>query len=399
MGEPDHTDVAVIGAGPYGLSLAAHLSARGVRFRIFGRAMQTWRANMPEGMYLKSPGRGSNLAEPAGKHTLETFCALNGEEYRDWDLPVPVDVFARYGEWFQRSLVPMLESQDVLTCHREWSGFRLRLEGGDAVVAKSVVVSNGYRHSARVPDELLSLPPRLMSHSSAHHSFEQFKGKSVIVVGAGQSALESATLLKESGASPLLVARCEALEWNRFPTPPRTTYEKLRHPRKAIGTGLRYAFYEHPFLPFYYLPSSIRQQHVDTVLGPCGAWWLRERFDQIPVKLGWTLRGARPTSGEVALQLERSGETAELRADHVIAATGYRVSPASFPFLSRGIQEALRWEDGWPALSRRFESTARGLHFIGFASARYFGPVMRFVAGAHATAPRLADHLTGRHNA
>ena len=37
------TDVAVIGAGPYGLSLAAHLRARGADIRVFGFPMQSWR--------------------------------------------------------------------------------------------------------------------------------------------------------------------------------------------------------------------------------------------------------------------------------------------------------------------------------------------------------------------
>lgn len=399
MGVSSDTDVAVIGAGPYGLSLAAHLAARGVRFRIFGRAMETWRAAMPEGMYLKSPGRGSNLSDPRHKHTLEYFCALNGQKYADWDWPVPLDVFVRYGEWFQKSLVPMLESKDVLSCSRDADGFLLQVEGGETLRAKSVVVSNGYRHSARTPDELASLPPGLMSHSSAHHELGSFSGKSVIVVGAGQSALEAAALLRESGASPLLVARRGELEWNPRPVLDRTRFDEIRRPRTGLAVGLRYVFYVHPFLPFYYLPARMRQEHVDTVLGPAGAWWLHERFmGQVPTMLGWKLRDASSQAGQAVVKLESGGQTTELRADHVIAATGYRISPASFPFLTHSLKEKVSWENGWPTLSRRFESTAPGLHFIGLASARSFGPVMRFVDGAERTAPPLAGYLAHRHS-
>jgi cation diffusion facilitator CzcD-associated flavoprotein CzcO len=352
---------------------------------------------MPEGMFLKSPGRASNLSDPAGTHTLKRFCALNGREYRDWDWPVPIEVLVSYGQWFQQELVPSVESVDVLTCSRGPRGFRLQLEGGETVAAKSVVVANGYRHSARTPEEVSSLAPHLVSHSSAHFSFAPFKGKSVVVVGAGQSALESAALLKESGASPLLLARRDCLGWNNPPVLRRTPYQEVRYPRTGLGIGLRYAFYEHPFMPFYYLPRKIRREHLDTVLGPSGAWWLRERvLNRFPSMLGWRLRGARSISDRVALEVERDGQTTEVRADHVVAATGYHIAPRSFPFLDADLQAAVRWDNGSPTLSRRFESTATGLHFIGVASARCFGPVMRFLDGAQVTAPRLADHLARR---
>jgi cation diffusion facilitator CzcD-associated flavoprotein CzcO len=393
----ESTDVAVIGAGPYGLSLSAHLAARGVRFRIFGRPMEAWRLAMPEGMCLKSPGRASSLSDPAGANTLERFCALSGCEYSDWDMPVPLELFARYGEWFQSTLVPTLEPREVLACSRDGDGFRLQLEGGDTVAATSVVVSSGFRQSARTPPELSGLPPQLASHSSAHHAFRSFRGQTVIVVGAGQSALESAALLKECGASPILVARRDHLEWSA-PSASRTLWRQACHPRMHLGLGWRYAFYEHPSLPFSYLPANVRKQQVDTVLGPCGAWWLRERVvDQLPIMLGCTLRRAWSRSDEVVLEVQRADQESELRAEHVIAATGYRVSPASFPFLSPELSAAVRWENGSPALSRTFESTAPGLHFIGLASAWSFGPVMRFVAGVQATGPRLSGHLARRY--
>jgi hypothetical protein len=397
MRAPGLIDVVVLGAGPYGLSIGAHLAARGAAFRMFGQVMQSWRTNMPQGMYLKSPGRASNLSDPLAEHTLAQFCKSTGSAYSDWEHPVSRELFIRYGDWFQKSLIPEIDPRQILSCEAASDGFLLQLEGGETIGAKAVVVSSGYMTSPRMPQELEGLHADLVSHSSAHSSFAQFRDKDVIVIGAGQSALETAALLLESGARPSLVAR-SGIVWGGPEKADRTLYERLRYPRTALSFGWRFVFYEHGWAPFYYLPASLRRKHVETALGPLGAWWLRERVvDRMPILLGWTLGEARTRSDRVVLGLQRSDQTLELQADHVIAATGYRVRPASFPFLSAGLRQAIRWQHGSPLLSRYFESSVPGLHFTGLASAYSFGPVMRFVAGAHVTAARLGWRLAIRH--
>jgi hypothetical protein len=391
------TDVAIVGAGPYGLSVAAHLAARGVRYRIFGEAMHSWRTNMPKGMYLKSPGRASNLSDPSGEHTLERYCKVAGREYSDWQRPISGELFGRYGEWFQKSLIPDLDPRDVISCEEAPEGFRLGIDGGETLAAKSVVVSSGYIAGARIPEQLMGLPPSLVSHSSQHFTFERFRGKSVIVIGAGQSALETAALLREAGARPTVVARRSEVLWGS-PEEEQTLFQKLRWPRTGLSSGWRFVFFEHPALPFHHLPPSMRKQAVETTLGPLGAWWLRDRVvGRVPLLLGWRVREARDESDGVTLRLESDLETMDLSANHVIAATGYRVSPSSFPFLSVGLKHAIQWEFGSPVLSKFFESTAPGLHFTGLASAYSFGPAMRFVAGAPITVRRLCGHLAARH--
>src|SRR6516165_2611793 len=54
----------VIGSGPYGLSLAAHLASRKIEHRIFGHCMETWEKHMPPNMLLKSEGFASDLYAP-----------------------------------------------------------------------------------------------------------------------------------------------------------------------------------------------------------------------------------------------------------------------------------------------------------------------------------------------
>src|SRR5580700_3949129 len=104
---------AIIGAGPYGLSVAAHLRRSGVPFRIFGRPMDSWLSHMPKGMMLKSDGFASNISDPGGEFTLKQFCDGRQIEYSDSDIPVRLDTFTAYGLAFRDKMVPELEEKLV----------------------------------------------------------------------------------------------------------------------------------------------------------------------------------------------------------------------------------------------------------------------------------------------
>ena len=152
MSEP--VDVAIIGAGPYGLSIAAHLAKNGVNFRIFGRAMHTWRTSMPEGMVLKSEGNASNLYDPAGEMPLSRFCADRGLPYQDTGLPVPLATFIDYGLAFQRRFVPGLEDRLVAEVKPTAYGFDLHLEGGEVASTRRVIIAAGIRAYEYMPPQL-----------------------------------------------------------------------------------------------------------------------------------------------------------------------------------------------------------------------------------------------------
>ena len=110
--------VAIIGAGPYGLSIAAHLRANSIDFRIFGSPMHSWRMRMPAGMFLKSEGFASSLQDPAGRFTLERFCAERGVRYAAKNVPVSLETFTEYGLAFQHQIVPNLEEKAVVGLDR-----------------------------------------------------------------------------------------------------------------------------------------------------------------------------------------------------------------------------------------------------------------------------------------
>ncbi len=389
------TDVAIVGAGPYGLSIAAHLRGRGIQFRIFGRPMNTWRSEMPKGMLLKSDGFASDLYDPERKFTLKSFCAERGIEYGDTGLPVRLDTFVEYGMAFKEHVVPQLEEKLVSSVTAGPSGFVLRLDDGETLSARRVVIAVGTTHFAYVPAVFAELPAHLISHSSQHHSLDSFKGRRIAVIGGGSSALDMAGLLHEAGADVTLIARQKALKFNTRGTFPRPLWERIRRPESGLGPGLKSRFFSSWPTLFRYFPQSMRLHFVKTHLGPAGGWFAKEKvMGHVPLMLGCNPEQAEVQGDSVRLRLRASdGTEREFIADHVIAATGYKVSLERLPFLAGDIQSKVRTVGTMPLLSSTFESSVPNLYFTGLTAANTFGPLMRFAFGAGFASSRIGEAL------
>ena len=391
-------DVAIVGAGPYGLSVAAHLRAAGIEFRQFGIPLHPWRSAMPEGMFLKSQGFASNLADPVATHTLAAFCRHTGRPYADYGLPVPLDTFVAYGLWFAAEHSPGLEEVLVTSVTPGEDLFQVGLADGTVCAARKVVIATGIEHFAYLPAELAGLPAVACTHSSAHTDLSVFRGQDVVVVGGGQSALESAALLHESGVRARIVMREPQVTWNGPPLPPdRPLLRRMREPEAGLGSGWATWFYSTRPGLFRHLPPTTRAHRARTALGPAGASWLRPRVDgAFPVLTGHALDWARAEAGGVRLGLvTRGGSRAELTADHVIAATGYRSDLSRLAFLGDALRERLRTVAGTPVVGRDYQSSVPGLFFAGPGVAPSFGPVMRFVYGTAHAAPAVTRGLAG----
>jgi cation diffusion facilitator CzcD-associated flavoprotein CzcO len=389
-------EVAIVGAGPYGLSIAAHLKAQNVHVRIFGPAMDTWRNAMPSGMFLKSEGFASSLSDPASSFTLAHYCTAEGIPYADTGIPVGLDTFTNYCLAFQQRFVPDLDVRQVARIDRDKKGYWLTLEDGTVVAATCVVVAAGITHYAHMPRELGVLSQEVRAHSSKHRDLSGFAGKTVTVLGAGASALDCAALLVEVGASVQLVARRGKIRFHEPPTGrPRTLLERIRSPMSGLGPGWRSRLCTDAPLLFRALPQRLRLKIVQRHLGAAPGWWTRAAVEKhVSFHLGAKLRGAVERDGKVLLELETAtAEPRVIESDYVIAATGYRVDLRRLPFMTLELLKDLKTAEGSPVLSSRFESTVPGLFFVGVSAAGSFGPMMRFAYGAAYTSRRLADYL------
>jgi lysine/ornithine N-monooxygenase len=389
-------DVAIIGAGPYGLSVAAHLQAARVEYRIFGTPMHTWRQCMPEGMLLRSEGFASSISDPSGDLSFERYRSLRRLEVGAWCNPIPLAVYDDYARWFIDQSRIAVEDWRLERLEPQGPGYVLEFADGEQVVARRVVIAIGLTHFAHVPAALANLPNEVVSHSSRPLKLADVAMRRIAVVGGGQSALETAALLHEHGADVEVIARGSALHWHAVPPPlDRPLIDRIRTPIAGLGVGWNCVLAGRLPGVFRRLPAAKRVELVARSFGPAGAWWLRERVvGHIPTHLGANVTAAEARGHCAVLTIEDPAGTSTKTVDHVVAATGYRVDLDRVGFLDN-LRSSIRLTGTSPALSREFECSLPGLHFIGAPAATTFGPVMRFVLGAEYAARRVSRSVAG----
>jgi thioredoxin reductase len=392
MSPSDRCEVAIVGAGPYGLAARAHLRVAGVETRIFGEPMRFWETRMPKGMYLRSSWDASHIAHPDRRLTLNDFEREHGVRVSK---PIPLDDFIRYGLWFQSRMAPDLDRRLVRLVEKLPDGFRLTLEDGETLRAGRVIVAAGIGKFAHRPPLFDGLPQELVSHASDHRDFGPFRGRRVVIVGGGQSALESAALLREAGAEVEVVVRATHVVWldQRAPWLKRrfSLFQPVLYPSTDIGPPGLNLIIATPGL-FRRLPGSWQKWIAYRSIRPAGAGWLVPRLGGVRITVNAGVRRAATAAGGIVLELE---DGSARRPDHVLLATGYRIDVSRFEFLGEEILERIQCADGYPLLVAGFESTVPGLHFIGAPAAHSFGPVCRFVSGTTYMGRNLAQAIKG----
>ncbi len=383
--------VAIIGAGPYGLASAARLRGAGVDTHVFGEEMSYWR-RMPRGMQLRSPYQASSMSDSRGPVGLPAYEAELG---RELPRPIPLEEFIRYGAWVQRRAVPDIDRRKVARIDQHRGAFRLTLTDGDELGARRVVIATGLEAFER-PHELLSeLPPSLVSHTADLAEPGRFAGRRVIVIGGGQSAIESAALLHEAGSDVEVVLRAPRVRWltrtaaihkhSRFLRP-------LFYPDTDVGPPGLNQLAARPRL-FRSLPQRTQAPLALRCIRPAASGWLVDRMANVAITAGRRVSAAAPAGDGVRLELD-DGSTRT--AEHVILGTGFLLDVRSHPLLAPELAPRISHRGGYPLLRRDYESSVEGLHFIGALSAVSFGPIMRFVCGTWYTSAALERSLGAR---
>jgi cation diffusion facilitator CzcD-associated flavoprotein CzcO len=382
-------DVTILGAGPYGLSAAAHLNQiRGLELRIFGEPMEFWKSHMPEGMLLRSPWEASHISDPKTALTMESYGTEIGI---DIPRPIPLDRFVEYGLWFQRQAVPQIDRRRIARIEKESNGFHLTLSDGEQIHSRRVVVAAGIGPFARRPKQFEGLPSELVTHASDRSDLRRFARKRVVVIGAGQSALESAALIHEAGGAVEVIFRASDVHWLGW----RARLQKfgpianLLYSPYDIGPPGVSRIVAVPDAVKYF-PRSVQDAFRRRALRPAGARWLVNRFKDIPISKGRFVEAAVPLDDKLRIRLD-DGSFRD--ADHVLLGTGFEVDVTRYSFLPSELSRELAQVSGFPRLTKSFESSISGLHFLGAPASWNFGPLMFFVCGTDFAARRLARHI------
>jgi hypothetical protein len=365
---------------------------------VFGKAMESWERHMPAGMLLRSYWEGSHISDPHGDLTLDRY-----QQARGVQLPRPVrrDDFINYGQWFQRQAVPDLDARRVTRIEAASKCFRVMLEDREAVWAQRVVIATGIASFAWRPRQFNAVAPTLASHSSDHSDFSRFAGQRIVVVGGGQSALESAALLHESGAAVEVIVRAPGVRWLRYGTRLHTWLHNQANPVRWIlyppsnsnlgPPGVNWIV-DSPDL-FSRLPFAVRSRIKRRAIRPAGSGWLPPRMNGVKITTGRVIVSANPVGQQLRLRLD---DRSERCIDHLLLATGYQVDISRCTFLASDLVRSLRLVDGYPELTAGFEASLPGLHFLGASAVRSFGPLMNHIAGTRYAASALTRCILGQ---
>jgi FAD-dependent urate hydroxylase len=383
------TDVTIIGAGPYGLSAAAHLrTIKALEVRVFGDPMSFWSGNMPSGMFLRSNWTATQIASPDGDLTLEAFQA---DRNISIGVPVSIEHFIQYGLWYQKRAVPDLDPRRIVRIERNGRGFNVTASDGEVFHSHRVIVACGIGCFAQRPAEFAGLPPSLVSHTIEHPDFGRYAGKRVLVVGSGQSALESAALLREAGAEVEVTGRAVDIHWLQGKLS-RTLHHQLGKSVRAllyaptdVGPACISQLLAKPHL-VRRLPRALQDKLRRRATRPAGARWLLDRLRGVTITLGCHISSVSSRGDQATLRLSNGRE---ITVDHVLLGTGFHIDITKYEFLSQELMKDILRVNGFPLLNSGLETSVPGLHVIGAPAAYSFGPLLQFVSGTRFASPAV----------
>ena len=401
------THTLIVGAGPFGLGLAAYLQQRGQDYCIVGKPLEFWEKHMPPGMLLRSP---ANWYLDADHHwTIERFfaeeqpahperpgrsdcqawpgriTAVAGKPRTATDQPISREHYLQYMRWFMQRAGISVRNQYVRLLTQTEGGLRAELDNGETIDACNVVLATGFQYFAAYPDALVAkFPAGRYRHTCDAVSMDAYRGRRVLLIGGRQSAFEWAALLREAGAAHVHLsyrhdtpAFAEA-DWSWVETIVANMADQPGWFRELSATEQN---------DYRYRLWAEGRLKVEP--------WLEKRVNQPNVTLHPRTELASATrQPDDALRIALT-DGAVLAVDEVVLATGYQVDVSRLPFLSASLLGALALENGFPRLDLSFQSNVPGLYFSSFPAGQSFGPFFGFTVAVRMAATLIGGMLCG----
>jgi cation diffusion facilitator CzcD-associated flavoprotein CzcO len=388
-----NTDLLIIGAGPFGLAVAAQAAHDGIEYLIVGKPMEFWRQNMPKGMFLRSACDWH--LDPLNQHTIEAFLSIHDTTPKEVE-PLSLEFYLSYAEWFrqQKNINPLpvyIQSIDRLqpsannaNDHSQLNPFFVATTAdGETIEAQRVVLAPGFKHFAHIPGELTAiLPQGRHQHTSTFVDFDNAKDKRFLIIGGRQSAYEWAALLLEAGASAVHLSHRHATP--AFDVADWSWVNELVDNMAEDPNWFRRL-------------SQTEKDEVSHRLWAEGRLklepWLAPRLKGDRVRL-WPqthlVSCTETPNGELEAVLS-NGET--ITIDTIVLATGYKVDIARLPILSPNLLEQLKTRNGFPVLDDHFETSIRGLFITSMPAMQDFGPFFGFTISVRTSAKLICQRL------
>jgi len=377
------TNLLIVGAGPFGLAVAAQAAHDGIEHLIVGKPMEFWQRNMPKGMFLRSACDWH--LDPLDVHTIEAFLRTQGKTPRDVE-PLSLEFYLSYVEWFekQKGIQPLPVYIQMLERNEH---FVATTTDGDVINAQRVVLAPGFKHFAHTPPDLKAkLPHGRYQHTCEYVDFSEASDKRFLIIGGRQSAFEWAALLLEAGAAAVHISH--------------------RHTSPVFATAdwswvnpLVDSIFENP--NWFRRLSQPQQNAISLRMWAEGRLklepWLKPRLKDDRVKV-WpeteVTSCIEQEDGELVVTLT-NGET--LHVDQIVLATGYKVDIAQLPLLAAGnILELLETRNGFPVLDDHFETSVPGLFITSMPAAQDFGPFFGFTISVRTSAKLICQRLVSQ---
>jgi FAD-dependent urate hydroxylase len=375
----EHTEFLIVGAGPYGLATAAYANSLGLDTMLVGKPLDSWKTNMPRGMFLRS-GIDWHL-DARGVATFEAYIKERGLAPLDVQ-PVPLATFLDYASWFMGQYNVTSRQSNVTHLGRSRDGFIATLDDGYRLSAERVLLAPGFAFFKHYPHDLVvKLPHGSYSHTCDTVDFDFYRNKRVLIVGGRQSAFEWAALIAEHGAEEIHLTLRHAVplftepDWSWVqPLVQRTVIDHRWW--RDLGADEQRRIRDH-----FWTTGRLMLEA-----------WLEPRVHQpnIHIHEQTVIVAARShVAGTYDVVLD---DGSQYNVHRIILATGYQPRLSNVAFLDRAtILESVATVDGFPALDPEFQTSLLNLYVTGLAATRDFGPFFGFTVGCPVAARIIGD--------